>query len=135
VSASPSIDDAAAGQLAKVGVRTVADLLNANPDSTAEEIGDARVTAAVVSRWQNEARLACRIPELRCCGAQLLVASGFTEAEQVVSANLAELYKKVRELCRTPQGKRILGNNKAPSRERVAQWIRHAAHMRPLEAA
>jgi hypothetical protein len=135
VAQAPSIDAAAAEQLAKVGVRTVADLLNANPEAAAEEIGEPQVTAALISRWQSEARLACRIPELRCSGAQLLVASGFTEPEQVAGADAAELFRKVRDVCRSPKGKRLLREGKAPSRERIAQWIRHAAHMRPLEAA
>jgi hypothetical protein len=131
---APSIG-AAAEHLAKVGVRTVADLLNANPESTAEETGEPRITAAVVTRWQCEARLACRIPELRCCGAQLLVACGYTEPEQVAAANATELFTKVRDLCRSPKGKHMLRDGKPPSKERIAQWIRHAAHMRPLEAA
>ena len=132
---APSIGANAAEHLAKVGIRTVADLLNANPESTAEETGEPRITAAVVSRWQSEARLACRIPELRCCGAQLLVASGYTEPEQVAGANAEELFNKVRAVCRSPKGKQLLRDGKAPSQERIAQWIRHAAHMRPLEAA
>jgi hypothetical protein len=132
---APSIGATAAECLAKVGIRTVADLLNANPESTAEETGEPRITAAVITRWQSEARLACRIPELRCSGAQLLVASGLTEPEQVAAANAAELFAKVRDLCRSPKGKQMLRDGKAPSKERIAQWIRHAAHMRPLEAA
>jgi hypothetical protein len=63
------------------------------------------------------------------------VAIGFTEPEQVAAANPAELFNKVKSLCRSPQGKRFLREGNAPSRERVAQWIRHAAHTRPLEAA
>jgi hypothetical protein len=135
VANAPSVDDEIDAKLAGVGVRTVADLLNANPESVAEECGDPRITSAAIARWQCEARLACRIPELRCCGAQLLVASGYTEAEQVAAANAAELFEKVRGVCKTPQGKRLTRDGKAPTRERVAQWIRHAAHMRPLEAA
>jgi hypothetical protein len=132
---APSIGATAAEHLAKVGIRTVADLLNANPESAAEETGEPRITAAVITRWQSEARLACRIPELRCSGAQLLVASGLTEPEQVAAANAAELFAKVRDLCRSPKGKHMLRDGKPPSKERIAQWIRHAAHMRPLEAA
>jgi hypothetical protein len=135
VAEAPSIGSEVAEKLSGVGVRTVADLLNANPESVAEESGDARITAATIVRWQQESRLACRIPELRCCGAQLLVASGYTEAEQVAAANVGELFERVRTVCKTPQGKRLTRDGKAPTRERVAQWIRHAAHMRPLEAA
>jgi hypothetical protein len=135
VAKAPSVDAGSAEKLAAVGVRTIADLLNANPESVAEEIGDARIAASTIVRWQSEARLACRIPELRCCGAQLLVAVGYTEPEQVAAANVGELFEKVRALCKTPQGKRLTRDGKPPTRERIAQWIRHAAHMRPLEAA
>lgn len=132
---APSIGPIAAERLAGVGVRTVADLLNANPESTADELGEAKVTAAVITRWQREARLACRIPELRGVGAQLLVASGFHEAEQVAKAKPDDLVKRVRETCRGPHGQRILRNGAAPSNERIAQWIAYAAQMRSLEAA
>jgi hypothetical protein len=132
---APSVGPIAAERLAGVGIRTVADLFNANPESTASELGEAKVTAAVITRWQREARLVCRIPELRGVGAQLLVASGFHEAEQVAGAKADDLVKRVRETCRGPHGQRILRNGGAPSSERIAEWIRHAVQMRPLEAA
>ena len=132
---APSIGPIAAKRLAKVGIRTVADLLNASPESTAEELAEAKLTPAVISRWQQEARLVCRIPELRGVGAQLLVASGFTEAEQVANAKAEELVKRVRATCRGPQGARILRDGAPPSAERIAQWVSQAAQMRPLEAA
>ncbi|MBA4105839.1 MAG: hypothetical protein C0485_08780 [Pirellula sp.] len=132
---APSIGPIAAERLAGVGIRTVADLLNANPESTADELGEAKVTASVITRWQREARLVCRIPELRGVGAQLLVASGFHEAEQVAGAKVEDLVKRVRDTCRSGQGQRILRNGGAPSSERIAEWSRNAAKMRPLEAA
>ena len=132
---APSIGPIAAERLAGVGIRTVADLLNASPESTANELGEAKLTANVITRWQREARLVCRIPELRGVGAQLLVASGFHEAEQVAGAKPNDLVKRVRETCRSAQGQRILRNGKAPSSERIAEWVRNAARMRPLEAA
>ena len=132
---APSIGRTASERLTNVGIRTVADLLNANPDSTAAEIGESRVTAEVITRWQCEARLACRIPELRSLGARLLAAAGFTEAEQVAGMGVDELYGKVRAVCRSEAGKRIVGGGKAPTRERIEAWIRQATHRRPLEAA
>ena len=135
VAQAPSIRKKLAERLAQVGVRTVADLLNANPESTAEEIGLPRVTAATISRWQSQSRLACRIPELHSLGARILVACGLAEAEQIAATTAAELTPKVRALCRTPEGKRLLRGRKAPSAARIAGWIRHATQMRPLEAA
>lgn len=135
VEEAPSIGPAAAERLGRVGIRTVADLLQANPDSTAEEIGEPRVTPETVLRWQREARLACCIPELRSCGARLLVAAGFTEPSQLAAAPPAEVVRRVRNLCRLPEGRRLLRSGKAPSAERIALWAKNAAHMRPLEAA
>jgi hypothetical protein len=135
VAEAPSISGAMAGRLTQVGVRTVADLLNANPESAAAELAVRNVTATTIVRWQQQARLACRIPELRGCGAQLLVACGFTEPEQIAGASVAELVGKVRAVCRTTEGKRLLRAGEVPGAARVAAWIRHAAHTRPLEAA
>jgi hypothetical protein len=132
---APSIGAATAGRLAKVGIRTVADLLAANPDSTAEECGEPRLAPAVIARWQSEARLACRLPNLRSGAARLLVACGLTEPEQVAGANIDELHAKVRAYCRSPEGRRLIGKRESPSRDRIAGWVRRAAHMRPLEAA
>jgi hypothetical protein len=135
VESAPSIGQAASMHLAKVGIRTVADLLNANPESTAQELGVAPLTAAIITRWQHEARLACRIPELRSSSARLLVACGLTEPEQIAGIGRDELVDRVQALVRTPAGRRLLGRHKTPSRGRIAEWIRQAAHMRPLEAA
>jgi hypothetical protein len=135
VADAPSISRALAEKLAAAGIRTVADLLNANPDSTADELGARRITAATIVRWHAEARLACRIPELRRSGAKILVACGFVEPEQVASAGVAEIVARVRALGRTIDGKRLLRRVGAPSPARIAGWVRHAKHTRPLEAA
>ncbi|HMO87091.1 MAG TPA: DUF4332 domain-containing protein, partial [Lacipirellulaceae bacterium] len=135
VAEAPSIGPVAAEKLAAVGVRTVADLLNAHPRSTAEELDDRNISAATLTRWQHQARLACRIPELRGYGAQLLVACGFVEPEQIAATAGAELLSKIRSVCRTPLGRRCLRGGEIPTAERVAAWIRHAGQTRPLEAA
>ncbi len=132
---APSIGAVMAARLAKVGIRSVADLLNANPDSTAHELGASGVTAATIARWQSQARLVCRVPELRGAGAKILVACGLTEPEQIARSTVAELSAKVQAVCRTAEGQRILRGGEVPSPARIAAWIRHAAHMRPLEAA
>jgi uncharacterized protein YunC (DUF1805 family) len=135
VADAPSIGAKTAERLTLVGVRTVADLLNANPESTAEELGVRHITATTLAQWQSQARLACRIPELRSAGAQILVACGFTEPEQIAAANLSELTRRVDAFCRTTEGQRLLRGGEAPSAARIAGWVRHAAQMRPLEAA
>jgi hypothetical protein len=132
---APSIGTTSAERLTQVGVRTVADLLNANPESASEELGEPRIAAERIIRWQCEARLVCRIPGLRSRGARVLVACGYKQAEQIAGANGTELAKKVGAFCRSAEGHGILKNAKAPSSRQVAAWVRQAAKMRPLEAA
>jgi energy-coupling factor transporter ATP-binding protein EcfA2 len=135
VADAPSIGDKTAERLAKVGIRTVADLLNADAESTAEELNNRHITASLISAWQHQARLVCCIPELRGYGAQILVACGLTDPRQIAEANVQQLQRQVHSFCRTKPGKRILRNGNPPGRDKVAQWVAHAAHMRPLEAA
>jgi|GEM_PF-1361793 len=135
VEAAPSIGPKTATRLAKVGVRTVADLLHADPDSTATELDQNHITAETIAAWQHQARLVCQIPQLRGYGAQLLVACGLTQPEQIAAISADTLVAQVLSFCQTKEGQRILRSGDAPKHEKIAEWVELAAHSRPLEAA
>ena len=132
---APGIGPKTAGYLAKVGIRTVADLLRANPTSTAIELAIEHISETTITHWQQQARLMCRIPELRGYGAQILVACGFTTAEQIAGTSPQELVTKVQNLCGTKAGKRILQSLETPTTDKIRRWAENAARCRPLEAA
>ena len=117
------------------GIRTVADLLACDPVSVADELSDRRITHEKLVAWQQQARLVCRIPELRGYGAQLLVACGFTEPKRISGADPTELARTITAYCRTKEGQRILRNSPAPTAAKVARWIERAAQRRSLDAA
>ncbi len=131
----PSIGPKTAEKLAAVGIRSVADLLNADSASVAEELDVSHIRAAQIVDWQHQARLVCRIPNLRGTGAQLLVACGFTKAEQIAGADPEPFVRKIAAFCRSKPGERILRGSKPPAAERIAGWINNAAAARSLEAA
>ena len=135
VEEAPSIGPKTAGRLAKVGIRTVADLLNARPESTAEEIGARHIKSETVEAWQHQARLVCQVPELPGYAAQLLVANGFTNPEQIAATTTDGLVGKILAFCQTKEGQRVMRSRKAPERKKIAAWIECAANQRPLEAA
>ncbi|QEG34098.1 DUF4332 domain-containing protein [Bythopirellula goksoeyrii] len=132
---APAIGPKTAEHLEQVGIRIVADLLNANAEATAAELDMGHITARKIADWQHQARLVCQIPELRGYAAQLLVACGFTSPEQIAATRTEDLVRQISKLCDTKQGQRILRTTDAPSRGKIKRWAANAAQGRPLEAA
>ena len=62
---APSIGAKMAERLSGIGIETVDDLLNADPESVAEELDHRRVDAETIEAWQHQATLVCGIPMLR----------------------------------------------------------------------
>jgi energy-coupling factor transporter ATP-binding protein EcfA2 len=135
VANAPSIGPQTAQRLASVGIRTVADLLNANPTAVAAEIGLNHITAKAIADWQLQAQLVCQIPDLRGYGAQLLVACGFTSPDHITASRLADLIREIQEFAQSKQGQRILRGHEIPSASKIKSWAQNAAQHRPLEAA
>ena len=132
---APSIGARTAQQLESLGITTVDDLLQANAGELAKRLGNRRVTAELVRQWQQQTVLACRIPQLRGHDAQLLVAVGVTEPEQLAGADPNELLAKVSALVSTKDGKRILRNGKEPDLAEIQEWIEWSSAARALHAA
>lgn len=135
VANAPSISPQTAQLLATVGIRTVADLLDAEPDSVAAQIGTDRISSQAISQWQLQSQLMCQIPDLRGYAAQLLVACGFTSPTQITSISPADLIRRVQDFCKSKQGERILRGHEIPAATKIKTWAQNAAQHRPLEAA
>jgi nucleotidyltransferase/DNA polymerase involved in DNA repair len=132
---APSIGSGLAKRLEAIGIRTVDDLLKADGAHTAARLGSRRIDADTVRRWQQQSQLVCRIPRLRGHDAQFLVAAGVHTVEQLVEADPATLYRQIRGVLSTSDGKRMLRGGKEPERAEVAEWIESARHARTLLAA
>jgi hypothetical protein len=116
-------------------VQTVADLLRLDPERATTKLGVRHITPQVLRDWQDQARLVCRIPQLRGHDAQLLVGCGFTEPDQVAAARDRDLFSRVKSFSGTSEGQRILRTSTPPELDEVRDWIRWAQHSRRLEAA
>ena len=67
--------------------------------------------------------------------AQILVALGVTDAEELAASDPQELWTLVEPFVETKEGKRIIRNGKTPDLEEVTEWIQWAQASRQLSAA
>ncbi|MEQ9409584.1 MAG: DUF4332 domain-containing protein [Fuerstiella sp.] len=135
VEAAPSIGPRTAQRLGRVGIFTVDDLLNADAEEVAVRLSNQRISGDTILQWQHQARLCCQVPGLRGHDAQILVACGVTEAEQLSAKRPADLYALVGPFANTSEGERIVRGGRKPDLEEVTDWISWAQHSRSLKAA
>ncbi len=135
IEAAPSIGPRTAERFEKVGVVTIVDFLRQTADSMATKINYKRISAEVIRQWQNQTRLVCRIPNLRGHDAQLLVACGITEPEDLATMNPEKVYGIVGPFSETKEGLKIIRSGKKPDLKEVKDWIDWASNHRNLQAA
>lgn len=135
VADAPSIGNKTAKRLGGVGIRTVADLIAADPDAIAPKLKAKHITPQVLEEWQAQAVLVCRIPMLRGHDAQLLTACGYEEPEAVARADAETVLIEVEEFAETSAGQRILRSSNPPDLAEVKNWIAWAQQARRLQAA
>ena len=131
---APSIGPKTAERLEKIGLIFVGDLLNTSAEKIATRLDDKRVPADVVRAWQQQSRLVCRIPGLRGHDAQVLVACGITEAEDVAKSTPDALFRRVEPFVRSKEGQRVLRSSHMPDLAEVTDWIAAAQSLRTRAA-
>ncbi|MDP6556797.1 MAG: DUF4332 domain-containing protein [Pirellulaceae bacterium] len=132
---APSIGPKTAKRLEKASIDTVADLLACDPEETVEQLRVPHMDAELIQEWQSQARLVCCVPNLRGRDAQILVACGVTDPDQLGAANLDELLALAQEFAVSSEGKRVLHWSAVPNREEVEDWIQWAGQSRQLPLA
>ena len=132
---APSITPEIAEQLSAAGIRQVRDLLAADASKLAARLAVREIEAVEIVAWQHQARLCCRIPNLRASEAAILVGAGFSTPEDVASMKPAELHGFIQSFAQIDEGRQLLGNDGAPDLATVEGWIRAARHSRGLGAA
>jgi hypothetical protein len=135
IESAPSIGPRTAERLERIGIRTVADFLRADPEATAERLRNRHIKADTIRQWQQQTILVCRVPQLRGHDAQILVACGIHDPEKLAAIEPSVLWRRVEPFSETTEGKRFIRSGKAPDLEEVRGWIACAAQARPLRAA
>lgn len=132
---APSIGPKTAKRLARAKIKTVADLLSADPETVAKKVNVSSIKADTLREWQAQAKLACCIPEIRGHDAQFLVACGVDNATKLSAYNPSDLFKVINPFARSKAGKRIARSGKLPDLAEVTDWIEWSRQARSIEAA
>jgi hypothetical protein len=132
---APSIGPRSAERLESVGVVLVSDLLAVDPRELAGRLENRRMSTKMITTWQQQALLVCRVPQLRGHDAQVLVAIGVTDAASLAAIDPQNLWGQVERFVDSTAGKRIIRNSNPPDFEEVYHWIESARQTRMLNAA
>jgi Domain of unknown function (DUF4332) len=129
---APSIGPKTAARLYPHGIKTVRDLIKADPTALAVLIGARHITSEIISSWQDQARLYCTLPGLAAVHAQLLVGAGYANAQTIAAAEADRLCADLINFALTATGQRLLRQAEMPDLEKVKAWQETA---RRIEAA
>lgn len=109
---------------ARSRVRTIADLLSADPSALAEELDRDDVTAELASLWQTHTALVTFVPGMTFELASLLTSLDILDAGDLADANGDELYSRLVAWLESDAGRQF--RNRGYSRSTVGGWISSA---------
>ena len=122
----PTIGPKTAERLYPHGIKTVRDLLKAEPAALAVLLDNRHIMPETITDWQDQARLVCSVPGLRGTHAQLLVGAGYRSADAIAVAEADKLCADVLAFAASKDGQRVLRNGDPPDIEKIKGWLEAA---------
>jgi len=119
----PSIGPKTAKRLKRIGINTVADLLNADVNDSVSALDLRYIDAELFTAWQQQADIMCAVPTLRCHDAQILVGCHILTAVNLADADAKQLTQEATLYVNSAESKRFLRETKPPDGEEVRDWI------------
>lgn len=132
---APSIGPKTARRLNKIGIETIADLIDANFEDAVDALGEDWIDCELFQQWQAQSVLMLRIPGLRGHDAQLLVAVGILRPEELQSQPPQQLLNDLLNFADTDHGQRIVSGSLIPTLKEVLKWQSLSESSRTLRAA
>jgi len=119
---APAIGAKIAARLEAIGIKTIGDLLDADPHAVANMMAQRWLNAQTVTDWQAMAQLAIDVQSIGEQDAQILIGAGVRDAAALACLDARALRDKVDDFLASEDGKRIRGAS-APKEAKVEAWI------------
>ncbi len=110
-------------------------MLTVSPEEAATKLKFRHINARLIRDWQAQAEIACTIPNITSIAAQLLVAVGVRDADDLANAEADMLINMIDEFCDTPDGQRVLRDATPPAESQIQSWISSAQEIQKKKAA
>ncbi len=119
---APSIGPKTAERLYVHGIKTIADLLAADPATLATSLDQRHITAPTIIDWQDQTRLVQAVPGLTGGAAQLFVGAGYRTPASLAAADVTKVCADVLSFAASVEGRRILRDGTAPDASKITAW-------------
>lgn len=141
---APSMDEAMATRLRRVGIQSIGNLLDANPEKVSLKLEDTSdddyyrqnglknhargkssryVSPKRVARWQAESRLVCEVPNVRAFDSRVMVGCGIKTPRRLGKLTPRKLAKRVERFLQTERGRQVLRSGNGYEVARITSWI------------
>ncbi len=127
---APGIGARTADALAKLGIKSVGDLLSRKASDIARELGDRRIDAERVRMWQYASRLMCEVPALYGHDAIILYNVGIRSRSELAQAEPKRLLEASVKYAKSDAAQREMRSMPIPDWQEVTNWIESAQSAR-----
>ena len=134
----PSLGSQMGRRLGAIGVSSVIDLIDVDPESAEIPLAGLQVSAAQLRAWQAEGRLLCCVPDLNGRDAQVLVACGIMNPSELAESDPHVLWSRIDRLRVANAGGTfswLQDRTFAPTLDSARRWIAQAQRARTLRDA
>lgn len=120
---APSIGKKTARRLNRVGIFTVADLLDCDVEEIAFELDVRHIDEPTLEDWKAQAVLMIEVAGLRVHDAQILVGAGIRNGEDLANASATRIFHASMGFLKTNEGARIVRDDHVLEEAEVRDWI------------
>jgi len=121
-----SLGPRTAGLLLRVGIRSVEQLLVAQPVEIEQRLQNERITAQTLGNWQREAQLILAAPQMPAEAVQILAVAGFSSPQKIACSAPTELLAAIDTRAKEINSAYSEENFSLPSVSVISTWIRSA---------